>query len=92
MSASWEVNCPPIWMFSWPLTVDSDIPEESRSETRTIRRIRLAVIVAALAVSGVAYALSESFRQEADRAFADRAFGILARGDIAALRGNAMRP
>ena len=32
-------------------------------------------------MSGLAYALSESFRQEADRAF-----GMLARGDIAALR------
>jgi uncharacterized membrane protein YdjX (TVP38/TMEM64 family) len=37
--------------------------------------------VVVLAASGLAYALSESFRQEADRAF-----GILARGDIAALR------
>lgn len=24
MSASWEVNCPPIWMFSWPLTVEKE--------------------------------------------------------------------
>ena len=46
-----------------------------------MRRIRLTIAATAIAALGLAYLLSASFRQETDRAF-----GMLARGNIAALR------
>lgn len=50
-------------------------------ESRTVRRARLAMVLAAGAMLGLAYLLSEQFRAEANRAA-----GILWRGDVAALR------
>ncbi len=52
-----------------------------RIESRTVRRVRLALILAAAAMLGLAYLLSEEFRAEANRAA-----GILWRGDVSGLR------
>jgi uncharacterized membrane protein YdjX (TVP38/TMEM64 family) len=50
-------------------------------DSRTLRRARIALVLAAAAAFGVAYLLSEEFRSEVGRAV-----GILARGDVEAVR------
>jgi uncharacterized membrane protein YdjX (TVP38/TMEM64 family) len=50
-------------------------------DPRTVRRARLALVLAAATAFGVAYLLSSEFRTEVDRAA-----GILYRGDVAGLR------
>lgn len=56
--------------------------EPVRLDTRRVRRIRLALTVIVLAAAGLAYLFSSEFRSEVGLVS-----GILARGDVSALRG-----
>lgn len=56
-------------------------PESVRLDTRRVRRIRLALAGAGLLAAGLSYLLSPGFRSEIELVS-----GILARGDVAALR------
>ncbi len=54
---------------------------QARPDSRTVERVRLAVVLGAGAAFALAYGLSAEFRSEVDRAAA-----ILGRGDVASLR------
>src|ERR671910_903381 len=53
-----------------------------RPDTRSVRWVRFLLLVAAAAVFGLLYLLSEGFRSETNRAL-----GMLGRGDIAGIKG-----